>query len=202
MSNDFKRKVRPSSNGAVFSGAVDYKELEQRFRARSGFEACPDDDFERPGALPSNDCESNVKKKSAAAVFSSVAEENKIARAVISTAERMTSRDARAVFSSAQWLSSASSDLKAMCRKASPERRFQVLSMKREPAPAVISSVKWLRSTPEQCFRAPSGCRARPSSDFERKVRKSSTSAKKQRQCGFLKCCPRKGSSSSIDFEP
>ena len=38
-------------------------------------------------------------------------------------------------------------------------------------ARAVISSAKWHSGTPEQRFRAASGCGARPSSDFESKAR-------------------------------
>ena len=35
----------------------------------------------------------------------------------------------------------------------------------------VAVALKWRRGTPEQRFRAASGCGARPSSDFERKAR-------------------------------
>ena len=48
---------------------------------------------------------------------------------------------------------------------------MRVLPNTKKRARAVISSAKWLRGTPEQRFRAASGCGARPSSDFECKAR-------------------------------
>ena len=50
-------------------------------------------------------------------------------------------------------------------------RRLRVLPNTKRRARAVISSAKWLRSTPEQRFRAASGYGAWPSNDFERKAR-------------------------------
>ena len=56
-----------------------------------------------------------------------------------------------------------------LARAAAPSANAGANTKRR--APAVISSAKWLRGTPEQRFRAASGYGARPSSDFERKAR-------------------------------
>ena len=81
----------------------------------------------------------------------------------------LASKHARAVISNAQWprrkkkhaqtLTLVSS---AQCRQSMLEHRFR----------AAISIARWLRSTLEQSFRAPSGYGARLSTDFERIMRK------------------------------
>ena len=71
----------------------------------------------------------------------------------------MTAEHARAVSSS------------GMCEKTTLGQRLRMLPNTKKRARAMISSAKWPRGTPEQRFRAASGCGARPSSDFERKAR-------------------------------
>ena len=62
-------------------------------------------------------------------------------------------------------------------------------------ARAEISETMWLRSTPLPCFRAPSGCRARPSSDVERNLRKRNAGAV------FSRAVEEKEACSSSDFK-
>ena len=57
------------------------------------------------------------------------------------------------------------------------------------------STAKWLRSTPEPCFRVSSGCRAHPGTDVERNVRISSVVAVFSSAVAYKEAC------SSSDFE-
>ena len=76
------------------------------------------------------------------------------------------------MLSSAQWLPVRDNSVGAVFSSAA---EYEVACS--------ISFAKWLRTTREQRFRTPSGCRARPSNDLERNERK------KQRWGGVFECC-------------
>ena len=59
----------------------------------------------------------------------------------------------------------------------------------------MMSSAKWFRSTPAQCFRTPCGRRARLSNEFERNVRNKNVGAV------FSSAAEYQGACSGSDFE-
>ena len=74
-------------------------------------------------------------------------------------------------------------------------RKSESASNTKKLVRAPMSSVKWLRSTPEQCSRALSGCPARSCSGFDRNYVANSARAV------FANAVEEKGACSSSDFE-